>query len=258
MTSIRSILLVVGLFGAIIFTAAFVTSLLNPGYVEEVAKEIIRQRVETKTRETIHALDEKYLSGKAGNLVKSQAGDIAFIRRQLEENLPQTLATVIAQMRNLDCECRRKIETRIRDGLLGSIASAVHSQEKLTTLIRTHYMATAEKLTREFRIFTGTNALVFMLLALAAAWRRSADVQLLLPATLLVVAASVTAYLYLFRQNWLHTILFNDYVGLAYIGYMAVAFALLCDVLFNRARVITSLLNAFFNAIGSSFSLLPC
>lgn len=244
--------------GALIFGAAFVTSILNPGYVEEAAKEIIRRQVEKKVHEKIESLDAKFLSNKAGNLIKGHSEEIAAVKRQLIEKVPERIATIIAEMRNLDCDCRRKIEKDIRAGFEWQIAKAAQAQERLTMFIRTKYMETAEKLTREFRIFTGTNALVFALLALAAFIKRRVGLHLLPPAFVLVIAASISAYLYLFNQNWLHTIVFGDYVGFAYVGYMTFAFAFLCDILFNRARVTTRLLNAAFNIIGSSLHVVPC
>ena len=115
-------------------------------------------------------------------------------------------------------------------------------------------MEVAEKLTREFRIFTGTNALIFALLGIAAFFKRGAGLHLVLPALALVLAATVTGYIYLFNQDWLHTILFSDYVGFTYLIYLSIVFAFLCDVLFNRARVTTQLLNS----IGSNIQVLPC
>ncbi len=258
MNTIRILLLALGVIGALIFGAAFVTSILNPGYVEEVAKEIIRRQVEKKVHEKVESLDAKFLSNKAGNLIKGHSEEIAAVKRQLIEKVPERIATIIAEMRNLDCECRRKIEKDIHAGFEWQIVKAAQAQERLTMLIRTKYMETAEKPTREFRIFTGTNALVFTLLALAAFIKRRAGLHLLPPAFVLVLAASICAYLYLFNQNWLHTIVFGDYVGFAYVGYMTFVFAFLCDILFNRARVTTQLLNATFNIIGSSLHVVPC
>ena len=77
-------------------------------------------------------------------------------------------------------------------------------------------------------------------------------------AWMLLAAASITAYLYLFNQNWLHTLLFSDYVGLAYLGYLGAAFALLSDIIFNRARITTEILNFILNALGSAVQVVPC
>lgn len=237
-----------------LFGAAFFTSLLNAGYVEEIAKDIIRRQVEKKVHEKIDALDEKFLSTKAGALIKKHIEEVETARRQLKEKLPERIAAVIAEMRNLDCECRKKIENHFREGFESQIVRASQAQERLTSLIRAKYMETAEKLTREFRIFTGTNALIFALLGISAFLKQGAGRHLVPPALVLVVASTVTGYLYLFNQNWLHTILFSDYVGFTYILYLSVVFAFLCDISFNRARVTTQMLTS----IGSNIQVLPC
>lgn len=82
--------------------------------------------------------------------------------------------------------------------------------------------------------------------------------HLALPAVVLLGAVMVTGGLYLFNKNWLHTIVFGEYVGLAYAAYLASVALLLADVVFNRARVITRLVNWVLNAIGAALSLSPC
>lgn len=60
------------------------------------------------------------------------------------------------------------------------------------------------------------------------------------------------------EKNWLLTILFNDYLGFGYLAYLAVVFALLCDIILNRARVTTTIVNAVLQAVGSVASAVPC
>ena len=76
---VRPLLLAVGLIGALLFGLAFVTSILNPGYVEEFAKDIIRTQVEKKTREKLHAIDSRFLAGKAGTLMKQESEKIEHV-----------------------------------------------------------------------------------------------------------------------------------------------------------------------------------
>lgn len=254
MKVVRTLLLLLSTVGTMLFGVALGTSLLNPGYVEETAQEMIRRQVEKVVHEKIAALDEKYLSAKAGALINRYAEEAERARWQLKEKAPEKIATVISEMRNLDCECRKKVENHFREGFELQISMAVQAQERLTSLIRTKYMETAEKLTREFRIFTGINALVFALLGIAAFLKQSAGRHLLLPALVLMLASAVTGYLYLFNQNWLHTILFSDYVGFTFILYLSMVFAFFCDISFNRARVTTKLLGS----VGSSIQVLPC
>lgn len=258
MNALRALLAVFGVIGAIAFGTAFAISYLNPGFVEQTARYIIRFQVEKEVRERVDAIDTEFLTQKAGRFIKGRSDEIAAAKRQLSEGLPRRIATVIAEMQNLDCECRRKIEKSIRGGFEWRITAASQATERLNTLIRTKYMETAEKLTREFKIFTGTNAFVFALLVFATLVKRRAGLHLVPPAIVLLIAAILSAYLYLFNQNWLHTIVFSDYVGFAYVAYLSVAFFFLCDILFNRARVTTELLNRLLDALGSAVSVVPC
>jgi len=258
MSLARRITLVLGIVGCLFFALAFAMSIANPGFVEQIARSIIRYEVEKKVQEKVEAIDASFLMRHAGALSRDYGDEVAQVRLLLAEQLPGLLAEVIGEMQNLDCECRKKIEADIRAGFEWRITSAAAAQERLTTLIRSQYMETAGQLSREFRIFTGTNALVFALLLVALLVRRQAGLHLLPSALVLLAAASITAYLYLFNQNWLHTLLFSDYVGLAYLGYLGAAFALLSDIIFNRARITTEILNFILNALGSAVQVVPC
>jgi hypothetical protein len=56
----------------------------------------------------------------------------------------------------------------------------------------------------------------------------------------------------------LHTIVFGQYVGLAYALYLTVVALLLADVVLNRARVTTRLVNVALQAVGSVATAVPC
>lgn len=47
-------------------------------------------------------------------------------------------------------------------------------------------------------------------------------------------------------------------MGLAYLAYFGVIFLVLFDIVFNKARVTTEIINAFLHAIGSAFSVVSC
>ncbi len=50
----------------------------------------------------------------------------------------------------------------------------------------------------------------------------------------------------------------HDYLGYAYLGYLGLVFLLLCDIVLNRAKVTTEIVNAILDAIGSTLSAVPC
>ncbi len=258
MRIIRQLVLALGILGCTVFSLGLAASIANPGFVEEIAKDIIRHEVEKRVHEKVEALDGRFLSGKAGILVARYAEQSNLARGLLAAQVPARVAAVIAEMRNLSCECRKHIEANIREGFEWDIADASAAQERLTALIRTKYMDTASQVTREFRIFTATNALVFALLIVAVLVKRKAGAHLLPAAFVLLAAASLTAYCYLFNQDWLHTLVFSDYMGWGYVAWLGIAFGFLADIIFNAGRVTVQVLNAIFNIVGSALQFSPC
>ena len=258
MRSIRQTVLVVGFVGLIVFLAAFVYSFASPESVEQHAKDIIRYEVEKRVNEKITAIDQSFLAAKAGKFIEKYTDQIRQTQALLSQEAPQRLTAVIAQMQDISCECRKKIEDTFRKGFQAQIINATAAKEYLTVLIRNSYMDTMNQLIREVRIFTGANAAVFAFLVIAVLVKRKAGIHLLPAAVVLLISAVMTAYLYLFNQNWLHTLIFNDFVGLAYLGYLGGVFALLSDIVFNRGRITSDILTSILDAVGSSFEVLPC
>ncbi|OEZ92559.1 hypothetical protein [Duganella phyllosphaerae] len=127
-------------------------------------------------------------------------------------------------------------------------------QDKLAAKVDTVRANVTAKLLREWRIFTACNALAFAVLALTAALRGRNALQLLLPAVTLTLAVAITAGLYLFNQNWLHTVVFNQYTSWAYSGYLLATALWMADILLNRARVTTQLVSGTLDTVGAVIS----
>ncbi len=245
---VRPLVLLIALAGSLFFGSLLAVSLAQPAWVEQTARTMIRAQIEKKTGEKIAALDARFLDGKARALMQDREREIKAVRRALTDGLPARIAAIAAEMGIPECECRRRHAERM-ELKLGSLQQM---QAQLTDLIRTQYMETAGKLLRELRIFSGANALAFALLGVAALRRPEARLQLLPAAAALLVATTAASAVYLFGQNWLHTIVFGSYVGWALLGYIALVYAWLCDLLFNRAQVSARLLSS----VGASVS--PC
>ncbi|HSW03918.1 hypothetical protein [Aquabacterium sp.] len=254
----RLVILITSLVVAALFASALAASFINPLLVESAARELIRREVEQRVGQRLEQLDNSRLADAARRMLGRNEAEIAQTRRKLSEGLPRRVADVAAKMRNIDCECRQKIEQAVTEQIERDLARLSNINERLTTLIQAKYMEVAASLTREFRIFTAANALVFALLSATACFRRRAGLQLLLPAVVLVGAAGIVGGLYLFGQDWLHTLVFSDYVGLGYFAYLGLAMLLLADIVFNRARITTRIVNASFSALGSAVQVLPC
>lgn len=138
------------------------------------------------------------------------------------------------------------------------LVSLQAANEKIHAFMKTKYMQIVQKLKRDIRIFSGCNLAVFLLLLAVSLVKPRAIIQLFLPGLLLVASTVICSYFYIFEQNWFFTILYNDYLGFGYLIYLGIVFALFCDIVFNRARITTEIVNGILNAIGSALSAAPC
>lgn len=252
----RAVCLVLSLLGTVIFGGALAYSLADPVGVETLGRELVRREVERRVGERLDDLKAGRIADLASRLSERNRERIAEIERRLREELPAKIAAITREMRDPDCACR-KVAAAILPSLLER-AGLAEATARLETLIRSKYMEVAGPLTREFRIFTGANALVFAALGIVTLLRRRAGLHLLPPLVILLGSAAIVGYLYLFTQNWFQTIVFGDYVGLAYFAYLGLAVLWLADILLNHARVTTGILNSIGNAFGAASSVSPC
>jgi hypothetical protein len=254
----RRFLLLFSVIGTLAFGAAFVLSFTHPLRVEQAARDLLRLQVERDVGQRIDSLSNHRLVDLAMATAGRTEADIDASRRALRAEVPRRVAEAMADLLDADCDCRRRLVEFANDAAIGGLASLLDTRDKLTVFIESAYAAVSAQLLREFRIFTASNALALALLGVIAFVRRGATLQLVLPAIALTGAMAITGGLYVFNQDWLHTIVFGDYVGFAYAGYLAVVALLLADVLLNRARVTSVLFNAASSAVGSAVTALPC
>ncbi len=254
----RTIVLAIGILGAALFGSAFVLSLLNPILVERAAREVARIEVERRVNEKVETLSNSRVTDLARKALQKADVDIERAREAIRSELPRKVGNVIADMLDADCECRQRLLAYMERAEEERLSSLTQVREQLITLIESSYASVSQSLMREFRIFAASNMAAFALLAVIAAVRRKATLQLLLPAVVLVGSVAITGGIYLFSQNWLHTIVFAQYVGLAYAVYLLCVAMLLADVVFNRARATTQMVNLLLNAVGAAATAAPC
>lgn len=167
-------------------------------------------------------------------------------------------ASVVAGMLDADCECRKRLIEYARAAEQEHLSSLLQLRARLSALIEPSYASVSANLLREFRIFAGSNAVAFLLLGAVALRRKGAALQLALPALALCGAVLIVGGLYVLSQDWLHTNVHNQYVGFGYTIHLALVGLLLADVLLNRARVATRLVNAALGVVGSAAAAARC
>ncbi|HSV48004.1 MAG TPA: hypothetical protein VLJ58_19590 [Ramlibacter sp.] len=254
----RRALVVFSSLGFGIFAAVFVVSFANPLLIEQAAREIVRMEVERRVGARIDALSNSSAVGLAQKALGKTDAELEAARRSLADEVPRKVANVVADMLNADCTCRKRLVDRSVKDHEERIATLGQARERLVGLIESAYTSVTANLLREMRISTASNAVAFAALGLVTFFRRRAALQLVLPAIVLVGATGISGALYLFNQNWVHTVIYGQYVGFAYAAYLVLAAVFLADVVFNRARVTTRLLNHALSAAGSALYAIPC
>lgn len=258
----RIILRVAGLIGVLIFGTLFYFTYAMPEGVEEIASDFIKERIEKETREKIDSLSlaasESTLGKIALKAMKGREKEIEELKRNLREKAYEKTAAVIAEMRDLSCECRVKYALRLKENLELRISGLERMNEKLMGFMKSKYMEVVNKLTHDLRIFTGSNLAMFMLLLIASFLKPKAVIQLVVPGLLLAASTVICSYFYLFEQNWFFTIIYSDFLGLWYLAYVGGLFLWFCDIILNKARGTTVIVNMILNAIGSAVQAVPC
>jgi hypothetical protein len=256
---------VFGLLGTILFIPIFLLSFADPQLIENSGKAFVEWKLEKSTNAKIDSIKlpneskfEKLLGNKVKEIRKKTEEKIQTLKQQLKNDAPSLIATQIAKLRNLDCECRKSWEKKARDSMKFELASLEVAKLKIVHFTQAKYMEIVEKLTFDVRIFVGANGVVFLFLMLASFLKPSAIKHLFLPSVLMLVSTVLCSYFYMFEQNWFYTIIYNNYTGFTYIGYLTFVFSVLCDIVFNKAKVTTEIINAFLQTIGHAASLVPC
>jgi hypothetical protein len=251
-----------GIVGAAIFVTFFAFTYAVPGWVETFAADYIESKAQERIDASIDAMrppeSESALARLAQSMYEKNEVQIEQMKANLKNNVHRQWAEALAAVRDLDCECREKWEDWFESGFNTNIALLQAANEQISKFIHSTYMDVATELKRDIRIFTGSNAAVFILLLLVSLMKPQAIAHLFLPGALLAVSTLICSYFYIFEQNWLLTIIQNSYLGFTYLGWLGVAFLFLCDIVFNRARITTEIVNGVFSAVGSAFSVVPC
>ncbi len=254
-----------GLLGILLFVPLFSVTFYSPQTIEKSAKSFIEWKLNSELTEKIDALKlpqsqslEKLLGTKAQEMYQKSNEKLVALKQKLKEDAPAIIATQIAKMSNLSCECRQKWEERLKTSMLLQMSTLEEASEKLIRFTQGKYMDILTKLIQDLRLFLGLNIFVFSLIFLASLMKPQITVHLFLPTVLIFFSTCLCSYFYVFEQNWFYTILYNDYVGLGYLAYLLVVFAFLYDIVFNKARVTTEIINVLAQAIGSTFSIATC
>ena len=248
----------IGLIGLILFEALFSVTYLSPDKIAESAKGFVKLQIETEVRQKQKAIKESSVTEAALNIADKLGFEKEKIQSNLDSNLPEKIAAIVASMCGYDCERKKTLTQSITSGYIERIKNIQIAQSTLSDIVKGKYIEIVSNLKIDLRIFLGSNLVMFLILLVLSLAKPRAVAHLFLPGLLLAAATILSSSIYIFGQDWFYTILYNDYMGFGYLAYIAVIFGFLLDITFNRAKVTSQIINGIANAIGSAFSVLPC
>jgi len=248
---LEQILKTVLIVGSLLFGGIFIYSFTSPQAIEKDATKFIKYEIKKTLNLKINSLKSKKIVKK---LYDKNAQKIEI----LKTNLNKIITSIVSTMQDFNCKCRKKYAKIVAKGVKFKISILKGLNQKLKEFIKFKYMNISQNLIKDFRIFSGSNFFIFLLLLIILYKKPQANLQITLVAGLLVVSVIISSYFYIFEQNWFYTIIYNDYIGFFYLAYVGTLFLLLCDIVFNKARVTTEIVNTIFNAIGSSLQAVSC
>ncbi len=248
----------IGLIGLVLFGTVFALTFGVPERIEASAKGFIKNQIEQEVREKAAVVTESSLAQKAKSLADKLGYQESQLKQDIENNLPEKIASIMANMCGYDCEKKKQLADSIKSSYLAKLQNLNVAQVNLSELVKGKYVEIVKNLKADLRIFTLSNASMFLLLLFISILKPQAIKQLYVPGMLLFVATLISTSIYVFGQDWFYTIIYNDHMGIAYLIYIGMIFSFLLDIVLNKCRVtsfILDLLSHVFSGIGE---VSPC
>ena len=251
----NSILKVFLFIGTIFYASLLLYTFQSPEKIEKDATWFIKYQLKKELKQKIETFESsKSVLNKFAKKLIIQNNIRTDILKVLEKKIP----SIISKMQDKNCECRQKYKNIASTIIQSEINLLKNTTEKLKDFLKFKYMQIVKNLIFDIRTFLVINFIIFLLLLIFLFIKPKANLQILFVSSLLVISCLISAYFYVFEQNWFFTILYNDFVGYFYIFYIGILFFFLWDIILNKARFTTEIFNFLMNLIGSGINAISC
>lgn len=253
----KKLIMTVSLLGCLLFGAVFAVTFVSPSVIDYSAREFVIYQIEKEiARHQVAGVNLGKAQEKLAWLKDKYANEIAAVKGQLEGGLRLKITDILNKVCNVECLQKKgiKISDVTEETMHEEISKLTDVSAKLGEMIKGKYYKIISELLSDIRIFSGLNALLFLIIAAILSSKSFLLKPLVLPTGLLFVATVISTGFYIFGQNWFYTIIFNNYVGYGYLSYVGIIFAFLVDIIFNEGRITLSVLEAvgeFLKAVAS-------
>ncbi len=248
------LLKIITLFLTIIYGFIFIFSLTSTDTIRVEAEEFIKYQISKEIHAKVDRLNDNKLVKYTKKKTREKSIKLKIYKEFLKKHLSSTVNKVTEKLSKEECECKKRRRNFISSFLTTKINDTKKAISHLKEFIRYKYINITSKLIKDIQIASASSFLAMLLISSLLFFKSKLSIQINLLTISMLLSTLAGTWLYIFKQNWFYTIIYNDYIGFWYMGYLAIVFLLIADIVFNKAKVTTELINMFFNAIGSAFS----
>jgi hypothetical protein len=255
----KVLLRTIGTVGALLFGAVFAMTFIAPEQLERRALGFLKQEVSRSIDEKIDGIALEYgetsVGRYASKLYRDKFGDPSLLKEALKARFHALMETAIGKL-NDGAGRRPATDSDIyEEAIEFSKALFLADESRLIAVVQSSYARITAELLRDVRIFTFCNAIAFLFLLLASLAKKQQIDLLFWPGMMLFASILCCTASYLLARDWLWSMIYSDYMGFGYLGYVATVFLLLSDIVLNRARVLSRLFGIRPSAPPDSASL---
>lgn len=251
-----ALLRMTGFFGLILFSFLLVFVVSVPEAFERNALSFVKSEVTREVMDRYPDLADRPVDDAVreglGRLSDRIGLESDGLKRLAASDYPEIIGRIVEDF----CTCgpadRERVELRseaIRAALETRAVELGADQNRLVEFARSQYKETVGALRADLMIFLSVNAFAFAAVFAVSFVPRERRHALVVPAMLLVVATGISIAIYVFGTDWFYAIIFQDYAGWWYSIGLLFIFALLADIVANRARVTLNILSNLPSAI---------
>lgn len=252
---------VISVAGAIVFTLAFLAVLTGRNTIDTGLQRFAVYEVENRlaalaqTASSDEAPGDLTLRQRLALRLAQEAEEHAGLLTKISENAEQLVAVALADRCGRPClDTPAGLSVNAAERLLAIKGPGGRS---IYDFINTRYERALSGFLLDAKIFTGTNALLFIMVLLTARFQPSRASLLFRLELALVGTVAIGCWSFLSGKDWGMVLLTSDFTGWAYASFAGIIFLWLCDLLFLQGAITQAIIEALLQVLKVIASVLP-
>jgi hypothetical protein len=241
---------ILGFCGALLMGVTFALSFAYPLAVARVLREIVRIEIERRLDKPLGVLSDARIEELARAQLQQTVERITQISNPDPVSHTSTARSFDCQVEPLACEAQVRISAYREQAGTEQLDSLARARSLLLASIEAGYASVSTRLLRELRIVTASSAVTLVVAGLLGVPRHGS--RKTVACSVLIGSAVLMASLYVFGQDWAHTVIYGDYLDIAYPWLLLITALCSLDLLANRARVLLGILRGGLEWIQSA------